>query len=138
MQPKIIAGSNHTDSRGTLTFNNDFNMSEIKRVYTIENNSVNFVRAWQGHKIEQRWFSAIEGSFKIKLIEIDHWETPSKDLKPIEFILSSHTFDILHVPQGFISSIQALEEKSKLLLFSNFELNEIEDEYRFANDYFVG
>lgn len=136
MQPKIIKGNHHTDDRGTLTFNNDFNALGIKRIYSIENKSLDFVRAWQGHQIEQRWFSAIAGSFRIKLIEIDHWENPSKDLPVLEFILSSDNLDILHVPGGFATSIQALEKQSKLLLFADYEMGEIQDEFRFPNDYF--
>ena len=136
MQPQIIKGNHHKDDRGTLTFNNDFNALGIKRVYTIENESLDFVRAWQGHQIEQRWFSAVAGSFKIKLIEIDDWKNPTKDLPILEFILNSENLDILHVPRGFATSIQSLEDHSKLLLFADYQLGEIQDEYRFASNYF--
>jgi hypothetical protein len=44
--------------------------------------------------------------------------------------------DILHVPQGYVSSIQALEESSKLLLMSDYLLGEISDEYRYDITYF--
>lgn len=137
LQPKIIKGNRHGDDRGTLTFNNDFDASGIKRVYTIENSSLSFKRAWQGHQIEQRWFSAIAGSFKIKLIEIDVWDSPAKDLLVLEFILTAESLDILHIPGGYASSIQALEEDSKLLLFADYQLGEIQDEYRFPSDYFI-
>lgn len=136
MQPKLLKGNNHKDQRGTLTFNNYFDMAQIKRVYTIENESVDFIRAWQGHKIEQRWFSAIVGIFLIKTIEIDNWENPDKNLKASEFILNSEKFDILHIPKGFITSIQAMQPYSKLLIFSDFELNGTSDDYRFPLDYF--
>jgi dTDP-4-dehydrorhamnose 3,5-epimerase-like enzyme len=136
MQPQIIKGNHHKDDRGTLTFNNDFNALGIKRVYTIENESLDFLRAWQGHQIEQRWFSAVAGSFKIKLIEIDDWKNPTKDLPILEFILNSENLDILHVPRGFATSIQSLEDHSKLLLFADYQLGEIQDEYRFASNYF--
>lgn len=136
MQPQIIKGNHHKDDRGTLTFNNDFNALGIKRVYTIENESLDFLRAWQGHQIEQRWFSAVAGSFKIKLIEIDDWKNPTKDLPILEFILNSENLDILHVPRGFATSIQSLQDHSKLLLFADYQLGEIQDEYRFASNYF--
>ena len=136
MQPQIIKGNHHKDDRGTLTFNNDFNALGIKRVYTIENESLDFLRAWQGHQIEQRWFSAVAGSCKIKLIEIDDWKNPTKDLPILEFILNSENLDILHVPRGFATSIQSLEDHSKLLLFADYQLGEIQDEYRFASNYF--
>jgi len=136
MEPTIIKGNHFQDDRGIATFNNDFNFLGIKRIYTLENNSTDFVRGWQGHKIEQRWFSAVCGSFKIRLIKIDNWEEPSKNLAFSEFILESGTLDILHVPRGFISSIQALESQSKLLLFADYQLGEVQDEYRFPADYF--
>lgn len=74
MKPTLILGNCHQDHRGHLFYNNNFDATNIKRIYVIENHSVDFVRAWHGHKIEQRWFSAIQGSFKIQLIAIDNWE----------------------------------------------------------------
>lgn len=136
MKPKIIPGGNHKDHRGELCFNNTFNAREIKRIYTIENRDPEFIRAWQGHLTEKRWFSAIQGSFEIKLIQIDNWEKPSKILKPISFKLSGPQMDILCVPPGYISSIQALEPHAKLLVMSDYLLGEINDEYRYDKDYF--
>jgi dTDP-4-dehydrorhamnose 3,5-epimerase-like enzyme len=136
MTPKLIIGNSHSDERGTLFYNNDFDAKAIKRIYIIENKNTGFIRAWQGHKIEQRWFSAIAGSFEIKLIAIDNWENPSLDLRIESFILKSNSMGVLHIPKGFVSSIQALEERSKLLVMSDFCLGEINDEYRFDVGYF--
>ena len=136
MQPTLIKGNLHQDDRGTVRFNNDFVALGIKRMYTLENVNTAFIRAWQGHKIEQRWFSPISGSFKIKLIEINNWSEPSNDLPIIEFILKTESLDVLHIPPGYISSIQAIEEGSKLLVLSDYSLGEIQDEYRFPTDYF--
>lgn len=136
MTPKIIEGKSHTDTRGTLFFNNDFDASPIKRIYVIENNSLNFVRGWQGHKIEQRWFTAVKGAFRIQLIKIDNWDSPSKDLVIFTFVVSDTKQDVLHVPQGFISNIQSLEEDSRLFVMTDYLFGEIQDEYRFELDYF--
>ena len=136
MIPKIIDGKCHSDHRGLVFYNNDFDASIIKRIYIIENHTTDFIRGWQGHKIEQRWFSVVSGSFKVQLIEIDNWEVPSKDLIVTDFILSAQKLDILHVPQGYVSSIQSLDEGSKLLVMANYMLGEIQDEYRFDIDYF--
>lgn len=136
MTPTLIKGNRHQDERGSLCFNNDFKAFGIKRIYTLENADTQFIRGWQGHKIEQRWFSSVVGSFKIKLVGIDNWDNPSRDLPVLEFILSAENLDVLHVPQNYASSIQSLEENSKLLVFADFELGEIQDEYRFASDYF--
>jgi dTDP-4-dehydrorhamnose 3,5-epimerase-like enzyme len=136
MIPKIITGGFHSDQRGTLFYNNDFDASPIKRMYVIENENTDFVRGWQGHKIEQRWFSTIKGSFRIQLIAIDNWEQPLKDCKSFTFIINAEKLDVLHVPQGYVSSIQSLEEESKLLVMSDYLLGETKDEYRYESDYF--
>jgi len=134
--PSLIKGSSFTDSRGILYYNNTFDSSAIKRIYIIQNSSVNVIRAWQGHKVEQRWFSALQGKFEIHLIKIDNWKTPSKDLQSIKYDLSSDKMNILHIPSGYVSSIRSKELDSKLLAMSNYRTGEIKDEYRYEIDYF--
>lgn len=136
MTPKIITGNSHADSRGSLLYNNDFDTSAIKRMFVIENHSTDFVRAWQGHKIEKRWYSAIKGSFKIQLIAVDNWESPTKNLERGSFIINAAQLDVLHIPQGYVSSIQSLEQGSRLLVMSDYFLAEIQDDFRYDMDYF--
>ena len=131
MIPKLIPGGSHSDVRGTLTFNNDFDASSIKRIYTIENVDVHSIRGWQGHKVEQRWFSAINGAFKIQILSIDYFEKGLKVLQPYCFVLKADQMDILHVPAGFVSSIQALEVGAKLLVLADYKVDEVDDEFRF-------
>ena len=133
---KIIKGDSFTDIRGTINFNNSFDASQIKRMYIIQNSSVNFIRGWQGHKVEQRWFSALQGSFRIKLIKIDDWNTPSKSLVYQEIRLEAKTLDILHIPQGYVTSIQSIKNNSKLLVMADYAIGEIEDEQRYDLNYF--
>jgi len=135
-RPNIISGNSHRDKRGTITFNNDFNAISVKRVYFIENIDTIFVRGWQGHKVEQRWFSAVAGSFRIKTIVIEDWENPTRIVEHEEFVLQASSFDVLHVPQGAVTSIQAVEVNARLMAMSDYNLGEIEDEYRFDLDYF--
>lgn len=134
MIPRLIPGGSHSDVRGALTFNNDFDATSIKRMYTIQNADEHSIRGWQGHKIEQRWFSAINGSFKIQILSIEYFENGKFDLKPFQFELKSDNMDILHIPAGFVSSIQSLEENSKLLILADYHTGEINDEYRFSMD----
>jgi hypothetical protein len=135
-KPILFSGGEHCDRRGRVAFNNSLVLSGVKRAYCIENASTQVVRAWQGHKIERRWFLAVQGSFVIKAIKIDNWEKPSSDLVPFEFILNAKSLESLALTAGYISSIQQLENDSKLMVFSDYELGEIEDEYRFDVDYF--
>lgn len=134
--PEIIKGNCFTDERGKISFNNEFNTSEIKRIYFIENLRLDFVRGWQGHKLEQRWFMSVTGSFEIKVIKIDQWENPSKDLQALKYQVNSSTSDVLYIPAGYITCIKAIEEGSKLMAMSDYRIGEIQDEYRFKINYF--
>ena len=136
MTPTLISGGNHKDERGILNFNNDFDMSLVKRMYLIENVDTLFKRRWQGHKIEQRWFSATIGKFKIEIIKIHDWENPSKKLEKITFEISSENADVLHIPAGYVSSIQAMVKSSKLLVMADYKLGTISDDYKYPTDYF--
>ena len=136
MIPSIIFGGKYKDDRGLLRYNNSFDASIVKRIYIIENN-LNFIRGWQGHKIEQRWFSAIKGQFKIQLIKIDNWIEPDKELKKTTFNLSDNTLDILQIPAGYITSSKSDEEGAKLLVMSDYMLNEISDNYKYPTNYFI-
>lgn len=136
MSPNIIKGNKYSDNRGTIIFNNDYDATQVKRIYFIENKDLHFVRGWQGHKVEQRWFSALTGSFLIKIIAVDNWINPTKTLEYRMFELHANSFDILHVPMGNITSIQALEENSRLMAMSDYKLGTIDDEYRFDINHF--
>lgn len=132
----LYPGNKFSDERGVITFNNDFDASSARRLYTIENRSVDFIRGWQGHKIEQRWFAPVKGAFRVWVIKIDDWESPSKDLAIEKYDLSADTLNFLHIPAGCVTAIRAVEEESKLLVLADYLLGETQDEYRFPLDYF--
>ena len=132
----LLQGKAHQDDRGTITFNNKFDASEIKRIYTIENHSSDFIRGWQGHKIEQRWFACMKGSFEISVIEVDNFTKPSKDLTIQKYLLTDEVLTYLHIPAGCITAIQSKSLDSKLLVLADYGLGEIADEYRFDLNYF--
>lgn len=134
--PSLIKGGVYSDKRGTLFFNNDFDLSLIKRMYIIQNENLDIIRGWQGHKIEQRWFNVIQGGFKIEIMHINNWESPSLEAEILEFELNEDDLDVLHIPSGYITSIQSLVKDAKLLVMSDFLLGENNDEYRFDYQYF--
>lgn len=133
----LLKGRRHQDERGVITYNNDFDASLVKRVYTIENHSADFIRGWQGHQIEQRWFACVKGSFEISMIKVDNFINPSKDLTIQKYVLLDDVLTYLHIPSGYITAIQATEEDSKLLVFANYNLGEISDEFRYSLEYFT-
>jgi dTDP-4-dehydrorhamnose 3,5-epimerase-like enzyme len=134
--PKIIIGDCHIDHRGTLFYNNNFDATSVKRVYFIENRNDSVVRGWQGHKIEKRWFSAVLGSFKIRMIKINNWELPSKDLNSVDYKINSDKLEVLYVPKGYVTSIQSMEKNAKLLVMADYLIGETKDEYRYPINYF--
>ena len=128
----MIKGGIHIDSCGRLTFVNDFRLPDINRFYTITQSPVNGARAWQGHREEAKYFYCLNGAFIVKLVEIDNWENPSPDLKPITYTLTSETSEILAIPGGFANGMIALEEGSQLMVFSERTVEQAKgDEYRF-------
>lgn len=132
----LLEGKKHQDERGIITFNNEFNASQVKRIYTIENSSTDYIRGWQGHKIEQRWFACMKGSFEISVIKVDDFEKPSKELTIWKYLLTDDILTYLHVPAECMTAIQSKEYNSKLLVLSDYSLGEIADEYRLPIDYF--
>ncbi|MFC3159074.1 WxcM-like, C-terminal [Chryseobacterium arachidis] len=134
--PDILEGGKYFDDRGSLLFNNNFDASEVKRIYFIENKDLSFIRGWTGHQIEQRWFSAVHGSFTIRLAKLDSLNNLDKNVEIVEFELNSLQFNVLHAPRGFATTIQATQNDSKLMVMADYLLGEIKDEYRFEINYF--
>lgn len=139
MEPTIIKGGSHTDQRGTLSFVNDFDMGRVKRFYTIDHPTHRIVRAWRGHRIEQRWFYVVEGAFLLRLVKIDYWESPTKNLPIAEYKLFAKDQKVLHVPNGYASWLQATEDHSKIILFGDYGIEHAKlDNYLYPMDYFEG
>lgn len=130
--PQIIEAGTHTDERGKLVFFNQLDMARVKRFYVIEPAGASTVRAWQGHKKEEKWFYVISGSFKVVLVQPDSWEMPSRDLVVEEYELKASTPEVLHIPGGYANGFKALEAGSKMMVFSSFTVEEsVGDDYRF-------
>jgi len=136
--PEIIEGGIYDDDRGRLTFINEFNFENVKRFYTISNKSTEIIRAWQGHKIENKYFYVSSGSFILCAVKIDDWDNPSIDLTVKKFVLSSKNSQILKIPAGYANGIKALEENSKLIVFSSNTLaDSTNDDYRYDAEMWV-
>lgn len=136
IQSKLINGGRHQDNRGKLIYNNDFDASDVKRIYCIENLSTEKARAWQGHQIESRWFAVAHGNFSIKLIQVDDWQNPNPNLPQETYHLNENQLDVLYVPPGYISSIQSLSNGSKIIIMADYKLGEVEDNHKFPADHF--
>lgn len=135
---RVVNGEIFTDSRGQISSLNNFRFDGVQRVYFIHHPNVSIVRGWHGHKLEKKWFYCVKGAFTIGVIEIDNWLEPSHDLRPDIFRISEHQSQILCIPEGFASCIQAEESSSVLMVLSGKTLEDalsIPDSYRYDRDY---
>lgn len=134
----FIVGGIAKDARGQIRFANDFDMSLVKRFYIIRNTDTDLVRGWRAHRIEQRWFYVLSGSFSIDIVEVDNWEQTSKDLPVHREVLGVDGQKVLHLSTGYATAFQALEADSELLVFSDYSIdNAANDDYTYPLDYFV-
>ena len=135
MEVTVIKGNVFNDSRGSVSFVNDFSFSDIKRFYIIENAIDQPIRAWHGHKLDCKNFYCVTGSFQIAFVEVDDWDNPSADLQVASVILTAGESQVLKIPAGYANAIKTLEAGSKLLSFSTLPLNQIaDDDVRFEAD----
>ena len=139
LEIKILKGDTHIDDRGSICYINCFDLTPIKRFYFIKPSNTTIVRAWRAHKIEQRWFHVTKGSFEIKLVKINNWQNPNRNLIQESIILIHRDNVVLHIPKGFASSIKACEENSELMVFADYQMEHAKnDNYLFPIDYFIG
>ncbi|BFN37895.1 WxcM-like domain-containing protein [Fidelibacter multiformis] len=133
--PKLIIGNIHQDRRGILVFNNEFDLSPIKRMYIIKHPDDSVIRAWQGHLKEHKYFMCIKGKFVIVWKDISNYPNINdKDLTDYKILRKDDQL-VLSIPPGFANGMKALENNSELLVFSNFTLNESgTDNFRFDKD----
>lgn len=120
---KTIQGGIAADERGHIRFVNDFDMTAVKRFYIIKNRDTDLVRGWRAHKIEQRWFYVISGSFKLSSVLIDDWDNPNPSLPVENQVLNAVDRKVINVPAGFGTAFQALEPDSELLVFADYPIS---------------
>jgi len=130
--PRLIIGQQHQDERGTVTFFNDFDMTPVKRQYSIVPADALIVRAWQGHAVENKWFQVGTGKFLVRLIRLEAMQNQIHSPDIFEFFLSAMNNTVLHIPGGFSNGFQSLEKNSLLKVYSDMSLSEaLNDEFRF-------
>lgn len=137
-KPILIDINISTDDRGYINHCNifDFKKNGIKRFYQITNHQINFIRAWHGHKKENKFIMITDGSLKISTVKIDNWSKPNKKLKILNFYINCKSPQILFIPAGYAHGTQNLSKNTSFIVFSNFSINEsLKDDYRYPYDY---
>ena len=133
---KLIDADISIDDRGELIFCNNFDMKKIKRFYHISNFSTPFVRAWHGHKIEDKYIMITKGSALVAAVQVDDWKNPSKSLNIKTFLLNDKKPKLLFIPGGYAHGYKTLLPDTRLVIFSTATLKEsIKDDYRYEAYY---
>jgi len=133
--PELIASAANSDERGFLISYNTFDMDSIRRMYLIRPASTRIVRAWQAHRLENKWFYCTAGSFEVKLVAVSDFVNPADDPITLTFNLEANSPHILHIPGGYANGFRATAANSNLLVFSNNTLAESKsDDFRYAAD----
>jgi len=123
---ELIKGNRFVDDRGIMRFNNEFDMTDVKRMYLIEP-TPQLIRAWQGHQIENKWFSVVSGRFEVQVVSMEDHSVKKA------FILSDDIDVVIKIESGFYNGFKALEPQSKLMVYSDKSLGEsLNDDYRLS------
>ena len=131
-KPFIIQGGIYSDQRGTLRFVNDFLMNDVVRFYIIRHNNEEFVRAWQAHKQERKYFYVMKGRFAVAYLKLNNFDNPDMSLKSEYTVLSEQESKVLAIPEEYANGLKALEPGSEIMVFSNLTVEESKkDDYRF-------
>ena len=138
MKATLTAGETFTDHRGILKYVNEINPGYFCRFYTITHPDINVIRAWQGHKIEEKAFYAISGSFTIAVVQPENFDVLSDNEKPVFFNLSEINQQFLRVPEGCYTGIKALSLIATLLVLSSLNIDKSKaDDFRQPADRWV-
>jgi len=124
---EIFKGGRAIDDRGELKFidNFDFSKAGIKRFYHTENHCRGVIRAWHGHKIEEKYVYVVRGTALFGTVNMEDTTKQEK------FVLSARDPKILHIPSGYYNGFMSLEEDTIVLYYSTLLLPEaIKDDYR--------
>ena len=129
---ELIKGGKHSDERGVLLFNNDFDLTPVKRYYIIQHPDITVVRAWQGHQQEHKYFKCIQGSFVVAWKEIDEFNNPKNDNDAEFIILNASENSVLSIPPGYANGLKALISDSEIMVFSSHKLgHDLDNNIRF-------
>lgn len=124
----IVTGNLAVDERGTVKFVNDFDFKNVRRFYEVETHRRGFIRAWHGHKKEDKYAYVSTGSILMGVVDLQTEEIQ-------KFVLSEKQPRILWIPANSANGFMTLEENTKVIFFSSLTLEESkDDDVRFPYD----
>jgi len=135
MDPIFFESNSSSDERGTVSFTNDLNLQKAVRTYKVENSQLKTVRAWHGHKVEEKWVNVEQGEFLVCVVKVDDFTSPSKDSE-IQTYKMSPKDGFLYIPPNFANGAMNLTEDNAIRYYSSSTLEEsLNDDFRFESDY---
>jgi dTDP-4-dehydrorhamnose 3,5-epimerase-like enzyme len=121
------------DDRGQLSYFNSLPFEKVVRFYIVENFSTSTIRAFHGHKIEEKYLLVVSGSAIVVIAKLDEDELSS----PKRHVLSARNPQLLFIPKRHANGFRALEPSTKLIFFSTSTVEQSQiDDHRFPYDYF--
>ncbi len=126
---ELKQGGTYADARGLLRFCNDFDMSAVKRFYTIANSVEQPVRGWIGHKRETKWFFPVKG---VTTIEVEPMDLAAKNAEVAKssVVLAADKPSVLMVEPGNWFCIEQ-HDGAEVMVFSDCKVGEFEnDDFR--------
>lgn len=114
---KLLNGGIAVDDRGSVRFVNDFNFSDVKRFYHVENHRQGFIRAWHGHSKEGKYIYVSSGTALIGVVNMETEQVT-------KYILSAKQPRILFIPPGNYNGFKNLEENTSIIFFSTSTIEE--------------
>lgn len=125
----LINGGVAVDDRGSVRFVNDFDFSDVKRFYQVDNHRAGFIRAWHGHKKEGKYVYVPKGSALIGAVKMEGEEEARK------YTLSEQHPKILWIPPGYANGFMSLTSDAIIQFFSTSSLEDsLNDDIRFPYD----
>lgn len=125
----LINGGVAVDDRGSVRFVNDFDFSDVKRFYQVDNHRAGFIRAWHGHKKEGKYVYVPKGSALIGAVKMEGEEEARK------YTLSEQHPKILWIPPGYANGFMSLTNDAIIQFFSTSSLEDsLNDDIRFPYD----
>lgn len=126
---QLLLGGSHIDTRGILRFCNDFDMSAVKRFYTIANSTEQPVRGWIGHRRETKWFFPVKGVTEIVVEPMD-LAAKNAEVAKSSVVLAADKPSVLKVEPGNWFCIKQ-DGSAEVMVFSDCKVGEFEnDDFR--------
>ncbi len=119
------------DARGEVRYCNSFDMTPVRRFYTVRNSAAAPVRGWIVHLRENKWFYPVRGVTRIRTAPCPDPASAPPSAAVSESILRADAPSVLHVPPGNALAI-VQDGSAEVLVFSDATLEESKyDVWRF-------